>query len=95
MSSEALVEQSYKYYIQATVRFSAIPVEKKEYRDLLFSAVSALKDITELPRDEYPYVIVKIDKIYMKAKKIGENLDVSFMDKETFDLTTKYKQNLK
>jgi hypothetical protein len=50
---------------------------------------SALKDCNDIDNDR-PYVIVAVGNLYMKAKKIGENLDISFMDKETFNLTTQF-----
>lgn len=93
MSVDQYVALSYDKYVGATEKFGVVPVEKKEYRDLLFSAASALKDILDTQQGEHPYVLVAIGDLYMKAKKIGENLDVSFMDRETFNLTTNYKEN--
>lgn len=86
------IDQSYDQYINATLKFGVDPVSKKEYHDLLFSAGYALREAVN--ESGYPpYVIVKVGSLYMKAKKRIENLDVSFMDKDTFDLTTTYKEN--
>lgn len=91
MSVDLYVDQSYGNYVAAAAKFGVVPVVKKEYRDLLFSAASALKDCPDVNGD-HPYVLVAISDLYMKAKKIGENLDISFMDRETFNLTTKFKE---
>jgi hypothetical protein len=95
MSVDRYVDQSYGNYVAASAKFAVVPVEKKLYRDLLFSAASALKDVLDTQQGDHPYVIVAIGDLYMKAKKIGENLDVSFMDRETFNLTTRFKENQK
>jgi hypothetical protein len=87
MSVDKYIDQSYQNYLGATEKFSVAPVDKKEYRDLLFSAATALKDVQDTA-----YVIVKIEDLYMKTKKLGENLEISYMDRETFNLTTKFKE---
>jgi len=93
MSVEVYVDQSYQNYVAATGKFAVDPVKKEEYRDLLFSAATALKECLDTRQGEHPYVLVKVGDLYMKAKKLGENLDISFMDKETFNLTVKYKED--
>lgn len=85
------INYSFDLYIQASSKFGIVPVDKKEYRDLLFSAVTALKECSNV-HGEHPYVFVKIGDLYMKAKKIDENLDISYMDKEAFNLVTNFKQ---
>ena len=91
MSVDKYVDYSFGLYIQAAEKFGVVPVDKKEYRDLLFSAVTALKECPEV-HGEYPYVFVKVSDLYMKAKKKGENLDISYMDKDAFNLVTNFKQ---
>ena len=89
MNVDSYIDQSYNQYQLACEKMQAELISKKEYRDLLFSAVFALKEAKEEERS-HPYVLLKVGSIYMKAKKIQDNLDISFMDKETFQLTTNY-----
>ena len=90
-SIDKYIDHSYDQYINATSKFGVDPVDKKEYRDLLFNAGYALKEAKN--ESGYPpYVIVKVGSLYMKAKKSGDNLDINYMDKETFYLTTNYKE---
>lgn len=92
MNINDYLDQSYKQYLQAASKFSVDPVDRDEYGNLLFSAASALKDCRD-ETNEHPYVIVVVKDLYMKAKKVGKNLEVSYMDKETFNLTTKFKED--
>ena len=89
---DKVVETSYSHYMDATTKYGVVPVEVEEYRSLLFSAGTALRDCTDLPNDGNPYVIIKVGSLYMKAVRVGDNLQVSFMDTEAFNVLTQYKK---
>jgi hypothetical protein len=92
MSIDVYLDSSYNQYIAATLKFNNLKVNKIDYKNYLLNAVANLKDC-----NDGAYVIVDINTLYMKVKKVGENVDVSYMDKETFNLITNYnnqKENL-
>lgn len=80
------IENSYNIYCKAATKLNSNIIEYNEYSDLIFSAGAALSNITH---NQAPYVILRVGDIYMKAKKINDNLDISYFDKEMFDIITK------
>ncbi|HLD91417.1 MAG TPA: hypothetical protein VI911_10470 [Patescibacteria group bacterium] len=89
MSLDEDVDKSFNLYLRATEKFKVVPMERKDYKELLLNALYALRDCYS-QRGADPYVIVKANDLYMKAKKLGDNLEISYMDKETFQLTTSF-----
>ena len=92
MIPDEIVDLSYGKYLQATQRLAVVPIDRKDYRGFLITAAVALKDCPE-SNEEHPYVFIKVGDVYMKAKKIGESLELSYMDKETFKLTVQFKED--
>lgn len=83
---DIFIKNSYDIYNKAAPELNANIVSYNEYKDLIFSAGSALSNITH---EQSPYVILRIGNIFMKAKKINDNLEISYIDKEMFDIITK------
>ena len=86
------IDHSYSLYLDTTTKYVVAPVDKKEYRELIFSAGYALKECHYSKDTGHPYVIVKVGDLYMKAVKVDEQLRVSFLDREAFNVLTTYKK---
>lgn len=92
MTLDAYILDSFNQYINATLKFNAESIGYKEYKEIILGAAETLKDYLD-GSGKRPYVITKVKSIYIKTKKIGDNLEISYMDEETFQLTTNYKSS--
>lgn len=86
-----IFDTSYNNYILACKKFNVIPIDISSYKDYILDAGTTLSNI-EKNGSKSPYVIYKINDIYLRCVKINDSLNISFLDEESYNIIKNYKE---